>query len=460
MRPGLRARLAGAVVLLLALAAGPAARAQDPVPPAEPNAGHAPEARKGRDTGRMPRVRPPSRRESRMAHLHHEEAPAGMLGPYPLTRETSGTAWQPESSAHEGFHIMRGSWTTMVHGWATAVWDNQGGHRGDREFFGASMLMARSHGALGPGTAGLRVMLSGEPGTTPKDGYPLLLQTGESADQRPLIDRQHPHDLVMELAGTYSISPDPGSSVFVYAGLPGEPALGPPVFMHRFSGESFPEAPIGHHWLDSSHITYGVVTAGLVDGPWKLEASRFRGREPDEDRTDIEEPTLDSHSFRISNNPGPDLALQASYGRLHSPEALEPDVDIDRTTVSAILNSNLRGRRTQATIAWGRNHRRPGSKLDAFLVETTARMLERHTWMMRVEQVEKDDLFPPGHARAGKTYQVEKLSGGYAIDVLPRGRVGVSLGGLVSLTRLPDALDGDYGRNPVGGMIYVRVALR
>src|SRR5436190_21987468 len=115
------------------------------------------------------------------------------------------------------------------------------------------MLMCMAQRMLGTGTLTLRGMLSLDP-LMGKSGYPLLLQTGESADGvKPLIDRQHPHDLWMELATSYFIAPDPTGSLFVYAGLPGEPALGPPVFMHRMSGDAFPEAPIGHHWLDATH---------------------------------------------------------------------------------------------------------------------------------------------------------------------------------------------------------------
>jgi hypothetical protein len=458
----IRSTARGAFLLLLALASAPAAQAQEPAaePVPQPHAAHPPAARKGRDAGRMPHVTPASPNAAKMLHLHHEAEATGRLGSYPLMREASGTAWQPESSVHEGLHFASGGWSTMVHGWATAVWDDQGGPRGDEKLFGANMLMGRTHGPFGPGTLGFSVMMSGEPWTIGKEGYPLLTQTGESADGvTPLIDRQHPHDLMMELATTFAVMPDPTGSIFVYAGLPGEPALGPPVFMHRFSGESFPDAPIGHHWLDATHISYGVLTAGLTDGPWKFEGSLFRGREPDENRTDIEEPKLDSHSFRISNNPSPDLALQGSYGRLHSPEALEPGVDVDRTTVSAILNASKNGRRVQATIAWGRNHKRPGSNLDAFLMETTAKG-GRTTWMMRIEQVDKDELFPPGDPRAGTVYEVEKLSGGLAIDVWPRGPVAFAIGGLASLSRLPDELDVVYGKNPISGMAFVRAVLR
>jgi len=458
---------AGAALLLLALAAPPPARGQEsepaPAPPPPPrHAAHPPPIRKGREAGRMTKVKPPSRDQAMMTHLHHhEEAPAGMYGPYPLTRESSGTAWQPESSMHEGLHSTYGAWTTMVHGWATAVWDNQGGARGDRKLFGASMLMARTHGPYGPGTLGVRVMASGEPATIGKKGYPLLLQTGETADGlTPLIDRQHPHDLLMELAATYSLASDATGSAFFYAGLPGEPALGPPVFMHRFSGESFPDAPIGHHWLDSTHITYGVLTAGLCDGPWKVEASRFRGREPDQDRTDIEDPKLDSHSFRVSLNSGSDIAMQASYGRLHSPEQLEPGVDVDRATASAMVNVVQRGRIRQTTVAWGRNRNRPGPTLDAFLFESTERFRDRHTWMTRLEHAEKNELFAPPDPRAAEVFKVEKLSFGYRFDAWARAPLAAGIGAMVSVSRVPDALESAYGKHPIAGLVFVRAALR
>jgi hypothetical protein len=196
-------------------------------------------------------------------------------------------------------------------------------------------------------------MLSLEPATIGKEGYPLLLQTGETADGRtPLIDRQHPHDLLMELAGSYSLS-SRNRSLFLYGGLPGEPALGPPAFMHRSSGINIPVAPITHHWLDSTHITYGVLTAGAVVDRVKVEASAFRGREPDEDRWDIESPKLDSHSFRLSVNPTDHWSLQTSYGRIHSPEQREPDVNQDRTTASAIHDGTFGDTgRWEGTLAW------------------------------------------------------------------------------------------------------------
>src|SRR4051812_44361438 len=210
----------------------------------------------------------------------HGMAMTGFLGPYPQTREGSGTSWVPETTPHEGFHQQLADWSVMTHGWINLNYDRQAGPRGGEKTFVSGMLMAMAQRPLGDGTFGVRAMLSPEPFMGPS-GYPLLLATGETADGRTqLVDRQHPHDLFMELAATYSYNLSSTSSLFVYGGLPGEPALGPPAFMHRTSGMDNPEAPISHHWLDSTHIAFGVVTGGLVLNNWKFDASSFRGREP------------------------------------------------------------------------------------------------------------------------------------------------------------------------------------
>jgi hypothetical protein len=230
--------------------------------------------------------------------------------------------------------------------------------------------------------------------------------------------------------------------------------------MHRFSGEMFPDAPIGHHWLDATHISYGVLTGGMVDGPWKFEGSLFNGREPDQNRADIETGKLDSHSFRLSNNPSPDVAAQVSFGRIHSPEALEPDVNVDRFTASLMLNRAANGRLTQATFAWGQNREQPGNTLNAYLLESTAK-IGRSTWMTRIESVEKDHLFAPPDPRAATVYQVGKLSLGYGFDAWTRGPVRVVIGGLGSLSKVPGDLYSVYGgKNPLGGMVFVRAALQ
>ena len=389
-----------------------------------------------------------------------EHAMPGLLGPYPAAQDASGTSWQPASSGHEGFHRMSGAWSLMLHGYATAVTDHQGGARGDDKNFGASMIMGQAVGALGPGRLALRTMLSVDPATIGKEGYPLLLQTGETADGvNPLMDRQHPHDLFMELAASYSMTCG-SRAVFVYAGLPGEPALGPPVFMHRRSGIDIPEAPIGHHWLDSTHITYGVVTLGGVWGGWKLEGSAFRGREPDENRWNIEEPKLDSYAARLSFNPTPDCAFQASLGRLESPEQLEPDVNVDRYTVSAIYNRAAPDGTWQTTLAWGRNRNDPGRTLDALLLESTLSLHQRHSFMGRVEVTEKDELFEPGDPLGDSAYTVGKIGLGYLYDAIRSLHFAVGVGAYGTVSVVPDAIVSAYDSAPLSGMLYLRVKIR
>jgi len=387
--------------------------------------------------------------------MHGMNAMQGMLGPYAMSREASGTAWQPESTPHTGVHATRGPWELMAHGFVSLIYDDQDGPRGDEKTFSENMLMGMAVRPLGTGRLGLRAMLSAEPWTIRKEGYPLLFQTGETANGvDPLIDRQHPHDLFMELAATYSRPVGTDGSVFVYLGLPGEPALGPATFMHRFSGMENPEAPLGHHWLDSTHITYGVATLGWVRGSVKLEGSVFTGREPDQDREGIESPKLDSWSLRASWNPSPDWSLQVSRGFLNSPEQLEPEVDTERTTVSAIYNRPLATGNWQTTLAWGRNAKDPGETTNSLLLESAATR-GRHTLFGRAERQENDELL--GHG--DEVFDIGKLSLGYIYDVVHTGPLKGGVGLLGSLALVPDELEDVYGDSPVSWMAFVRARM-
>jgi hypothetical protein len=382
----------------------------------------------------------------------------GTLGGYPAVRESSGTSWQPDASPHEGIHAMAGEWSTMTHGFANLIYDRQGGPRGDTKTLSTSMLMMMAQRPLGEGTLGLRGMVSADP-LMGKSGYPLLLQTGETANgQALLVDSQHPHDLFMELAATYSRRVSERGSVFAYLGLPGEPALGPPAFMHRFSGEHNPEAPISHHWLDSTHIAFGVVTLGIVLDRFKLETSIFRGREPDQYRYNIETGKLDSASLRLSYNPTEDWALQASRGHIKSPEQLEPDVDVDRTTASAIYNRSNGASNWQTTFAWGRNAKTGRSATNAYLLESAVTLSGTHTFFGRVERTDKDELFPAGAPLADETFRVGKLSLGYVYDFPIERHFKIGVGGLVSRYSLPRELESSYG-NPTSFMLFVRVKI-
>jgi hypothetical protein len=406
----------------------------------------------------------PAHHEHAREHAHeampehpHEAEMRAMYGTYSMTREASGTSWVPDNSPQEGMHAALGEWSTMTHGLVNLVYDHQGGPRGDTKTFSTSMVMTMAQRSLGDGRLGLRGMVSADP-LMGKRGYPLLLQTGESANGAPLIDRQHPHDLFMELAASYSHPLGERSSAFIYAGLPGEPALGPPAFMHRFSGEDNPEAPISHHWLDSTHITYGVVTLGYVYDRLKLEGSLFRGREPDQNRYDIETGKLDSTSLRLSYNPTADWALQISRGRIKSPEELHPDVDIDRTTASAIYRRPIGDADMQTTFAWGRNAPSHGDASSAFLLESAIRLSRNHTVFARAERMDKNELFAEGDARAEEKFRVAKLSIGYIYDLPRASRVGIGIGGLLSRYRLPADLEQVYG-NPTSFMVFARAKI-
>jgi len=380
----------------------------------------------------------------------------GVLGLYPASRESSGTSWQPEAAPHEGIHGALGEWTTMTHGFANFIYDRQGGPRGDTKTFATSMLMTSAQRTLGGGdTLGLRGMISLDP-LWGKGGYPLLLQTGETANgSTPLVDRQHPHDLFMELAATYSRRLSDTSSVFGYFGLPGEPALGPPAFMHRFSGEDNPEAPITHHWLDSTHITYGVATLGYIRGPFKIEGSAFRGREPDQNRYDIETGRLDSASVRFSWNPTAAWALQVSHGYLHSPEQLHPDENLHRTTASAIYHRDFGSARWQTTAAWGRNASSHGVDTDAWLLESAISFSRTHTFFARAERADKTDLLP-----SEEKFTVGKLSAGYVYDFALHKHVKAGVGGLVSGYSLPGGLEPSYGGSPTSYMLFARLKIQ
>jgi hypothetical protein len=383
---------------------------------------------------------------------------AALYGPYDMTRESSGTSWQPDSSPMGGVHFMRDPWMFMVEGFANLIYDEQGGARGAVKTFSTSMFMVMGRRELAHGALGLRLMLSADP-LMGREGYPELFQTGETANGVvPLIDRQHPHDLLMEAALTYSRTLTRTSSLFLYAGLPGEPALGPPAFMHRWSSTDNPEAPLTHHWLDSTHVSWGVVTGGYVCGDFKLEASAFNGREPDQNHYTIETGHLDSYAARLSYNPTAAWSLQASTGHLMSPEQLEPEINVQRTTASASYNAPL-FYSWQTTLAFGRNVPSTGASSNGWLLESEARLSLAHTLFARLERVGKDDLFLPGTPLYGPTFTINALTLGYIRDFVELRVLRFGIGGLVSTYSYAPALNASYGTRPVSFMLFARVRL-
>ena len=378
----------------------------------------------------------------------------------PMSRESSGTSWIPDSSPMYGRMFMFGDDMLMLHGAIFPRYTNVSSDRGDDRIDAPNWIMAMySHPFSDTTQFGLRAMMSLDPLTEGGRGYPLLLQSGESWHDQLLHDRQHPHDLFDELSFSLSQKFADDLSSYIYFGYPGEPALGPPAFMHRPSAMDDPDAPIGHHWQDSTHITFGVATAGLQWRTIKIEGSIFTGREPNENRYDFDRPQFDSFSGRISWNPTPDLALQVSHGYVKSPEALEPDLKRHRTTASLIYNKRFASDSNWATsLVWGQNNTTDEGKTQSILLETNYQR-ERDTVYARWELVAKS-----GHELVlaprdlDELFTVNAISVGYVRDLSHGNNIDIGLGGQFTLDFWPGELDRYYGGGPGYGLqVFLRV---
>ena len=388
----------------------------------------------------------------------HDPENDGDFSPTLVRRSTagSGTARLPgaEGGMH-GLHLVAGDWMVMAHGVLNLTHSDQGGPRGDAMTFVQSMAMLSASRDLGENARmELRAMASLEPAMGQR-GYPNLFATGETAYGRPLVDRQHPHDLFMELSARVEADVAPGTSLFLYGGPVAEPALGPSAFMHRRSARYLALSPISHHWFDSTHITYGVVTAGVRTRALQLETSAFKGREPDEERWNLDTPKLDSWSVRATWMPSPNWAMQVSHGRLEQPEATHGGADERRSTASVhYAKGGL-----SAMLAFSAKDRVPGDTLTAFVGEANWDLSRHHSLFGRIENVANDELFPdhadPLHDRR---FRVTRFEGGYAYRV-PLGKAELALGGSLAAYAKPRALDGAYGRAPVSATLFARLAL-
>jgi hypothetical protein len=441
-----------AVAVWLATVAGAGnAWAQPPAheghaPPQDPHAGHA--TPQDPHAGHIP---PPEQ------HAGHEAASGSFA-----TREASGTAWLPDATPMYGIHRTARGWDVMFHGNAFAQFLYEGGeeHRESHQAGSINWFMGMARRRLGAGRIGVRGMVSLEPWTIPGCGYPDLLATGETCDGDTIHDRQHPHDLFMELAIEYERPLTASTRLQLYGGPAGEPALGPVAFPHRLSAMSNPIAPIGHHWLDATHITYGVATAAVYGSRWKAEASVFNGREPDEDRVDLDLAALKSFSGRVSFLPTPSIVLQASAGHLaeaEAPHGVGARLDVERVTASATWH---RRPATEAfwatTVAWGMNIE-PLETTHSMMLESTFSADGRNTWFGRLEVTGK-----PAHAlhvsESNDVFTVGKLQAGYARYFGQRRGFQPGVGGSLAVSLLPPALQARYGGQAVLGLgLFVTV---
>lgn len=400
----------------------------------------------------------------------------------PMSRNGSGTAWQPDQTPMYMAMQHRGPWMLMYHGAAFGRYTSQNfnhdGKRGQRSAVdGPNWFMTMAQRTVGErGLLNFSLMLSLDALTETRGGYPLLFQTGESYKGQPLIDKQHPHDLFSGLSVAYTHAFSEDVDLTAYLGYPGEPAVGPTAFMHRISAMPNPDAPLSHHWTDATHITYGVATLGLRYKQFKLEGSNFTGREPDQYRFDFDRPRADSWAARLNWNPSRELALQVSHAFIKSPEDLHPDEKVRRTTAS-VLHSRSWGDRhyLASSLVWGMNQGHGAHAEHAVLAETNL-TLGRPTFYGRYEFVQKDSeeldfyVSGPNDQLLARVFNVHALTLGSSYRLASLGGTRgpeLSVGGQLTGYFIPQTLQADryglgyygpgYGKLPLSASVYVRL---
>jgi hypothetical protein len=378
----------------------------------------------------------------------------------------SGTSWAPSSSQMRMWDKISGNWLLMLHFNVFAGVNSQGGPRGVSKLESQNWLMPMAFHKLGKGTLQLRGMFSLEPFTFAPGGSPLLFQTGETYKGQPLIDRQHPHDLWMELSAQYTLGLGERGTWYTYFGYPGEPALGPPAFMHRDSASENPSAALAHHLQDSTHISFGVLTTGFTYRWFKLEGSIFNGREPDENRYNFEAHPWNSRSARLTFAPNKNWAMQVSYGFLRRPEASEPTTDIRRTTASVQYNKPFNRGNWASAFIWGRNHTSsPGQvhNLNGYTAESTVNFLDKNYLYTRLELVDKNELLRASDRALLRlkddhpSFRIGAYTFGGVRDVWNTRKVSMAIGSDLTFYSKPAVLDRLYGNNPVSWRLFLRL---
>ena len=407
----------------------------------------------------MPAISAQEPQAARIDVHEHVGVTAPLLTP---TKETSGTAWMPQVTPMYGIHHPWRGWDLRLNGVAflQALYEPRDRHRtggsGRRQVGSINwgMFMARRN--IHGGRFGIRTMLSAEPLTVPGCGSLSFLAVGEVCEGDTIHDRQQQHDLFMELAVDYDRPLRGAWRWQVYGGLAGEPALGPPGYPHRASAIANPIGPMTHHWLDSTHVAFGVLTAGVYSARWKAETSVFNGREPDDSRADLDLGAFDSMSARASFLPTERVALQISAARLRDASTDFPFVSQDpatRMTASTVYHRPLAKDGIWATtVAFGTNHAREivadGAVLDATtaggLIETSVTVSDRHTLFGRGELGGMPAHHLHAHEYSTSVFAIGKAQIGYVRHLRATRGMQPGVGGTVAISLVPSVLAPRY----------------
>jgi hypothetical protein len=381
-----------------------------------------------------------------------------------LAHDTSGTSAEPDSTPVPMLMRTKGAWMLMFHANLFLLDEQQSSARGGDKFFSTNWFMGMAQRDLGPGKFTVRAMLTLEPATITGERYPLLFQQGETAYGVPIADGQHPHNFVMELAALYDLKLGTSGLLSFYAAPVGDPALGPTAYPHRASTSEDPVAALGHHQEDSTHIAADVVTVGLTYGIARIEASGFHGREPGEDRWEINQGKIDSWSTRLTIQPGKNWSGQYSYARITSPEDLFTAEDQERMTASVMYNRPLHDGNWANSFVWGRTRSlQDGSIFDSYLVESTVRFRTRNYAWTRIESAERsnelilgENSVPPGFEEK-PIGQVQAYTFGYDRDFDWIPDLASAIGAQVTTYGVPNTLTPIYGSHPVGVAMFIRL---
>jgi hypothetical protein len=367
-----------------------------------------------------------------------------------------------DPAAQEHLHQpVSSSWMLMYDGVVFGTYSRHTGPRGSNELVSTDWFMGMASRQAGPGRLTLTGMASLERATMQPAGYRELFQVGETYRFLPIVDRQHPHDLLMQASAAWRI-PLSDRTGLTFVGAPiGEASLGPVAFMHRPSAAESSVAPLSHHTLDSTHIAMGVIGVAVDHDPWVIESTVFQSGEPDENRWDLfDAGPLDSWSARVSYKPSAAWELQASHGYLKNPERLE-FASIHRTTASASWFAPTGNGFTAATFAFGRNGKQFHGDFYAALAEATWRH-GRLAYYGRAESVEVEtDLL----LSRGVFHSHERVAGdlvmagtaGAVIDVPSWRRFESGLGFEITSYVVPDRLRPAYGSHPLAVRAFVRI---
>ena len=386
-----------------------------------------------------------------------------------LMNQASGTSMNPRSWSMPMFMPHLGSWNFMLMGEAFVVDTQQSGPRGEDKFFSANLFMAAAEHSLGRGAVLVQLMTSLEPATITGRRYPELFQTGETAFGQPIVDGQHPHNFIMGLGLNYARPLGEDTIFQAYYAPVGDPALGPVAFPHRASASELPQAPLGHHWQDSTHIANNVVTVAIKHRWLRIEASGFYGTEPDENRWTINHGPMNSWSTRFSVFPAKNWMAQVSVGRIAHPERQETG-DVMRSTASLhYTRPMLGGEAWSSSFIWGRNHSTFTQRnLNSYLAETLVPIPGKNFVTGRIELVDKDELFANSpdvenllDRTAGSTFRVSAYTVGFTHDVANIfGSVETGIGANVTAYTIPVAIKRYYGDHPFSVALYLRLRLK